>query len=93
VPASKFWLIKKLLKPSYSTVSIDGYKASLLEKSFTSQKKENNSQNNFVIIGHPKALSMYSLEKLEEFIRKFNPSNRFTTFSEMKSRGILGSNN
>jgi hypothetical protein len=34
----------------------------------------------FVVIGHPKGLSVYALEKLEEFIRLTYKTDEFTTF-------------
>lgn len=88
LPASKYWILKKLLYPSYSTASIDGFKASLLKKSFLHQKKVS-PESNFVIIGHPKSLTEFSLEKLDEFIKEFIPSNDFTTFAGMRKNGTL----
>lgn len=77
---SKWDKIRMLTKYTNSVISMDGYKASYLQKAFNkfSEKKEN---KNFVIIGHPKAMSEYSLEKLEEFIKN-NLNNKFTTYSK-----------
>ena len=59
--------IKRLLtKPSFSVVSMDGYKASLLNKAYKIYSKDN--KESFVIIGHPKAFTDYSLNKFEKFI-------------------------
>lgn len=75
---SKWDKIRMLTQWTNSVVSIDGYKASYLQKAFESFKK-NNDNKNFVIIGHPKAMSEYSLEKLEEFIIRYK-DNYFTTY-------------
>ena len=61
-------IFKLLLWPSYSVVSIDGFKASYLEKAFRIYKKKN--LQDFVIIGHPKAFTPFSLKKFKEFIEK-----------------------
>ncbi|EJF07466.1 putative xylanase/chitin deacetylase [Thiovulum sp. ES] len=76
IGGSKWDKIRMLTSFSWSPVSIDGYKSSFLQKAF-----EEFSEKNFVIIGHPKALSKYSLKKLEEFIKK-NISENFTTYSK-----------
>ncbi len=76
---SKKSILKKLLFPCTSVVSIDGYKVSFLNKAFN-QYKKNVLNKNFVIIGHPKAFSPYSLEKLENFIKENITNNNFTTF-------------
>ena len=35
-----------------------------------------------VIIGHPKALSRYSLQKIEEFVRINSDKHQFITYTE-----------
>lgn len=71
---------KLLLKSSYTVVSIDGYKSSLLNKSLKkySKLKENNS--NLVLIGHPKAFTPFSLKKLSKFISKNKNNHKFVTY-------------
>ena len=54
---SKNQIFDLLLKPSYSVASIDGYKASLLNRC----AKQNKEQ--LVLIGHPKAFTPFSLKK------------------------------
>lgn len=66
--------LRMLMKSTNSVVSIDGYKSSFLEKAFKSSFQKQDEQN-FVIIGHPKSLSPYSLEKLDQFILKNNQKN------------------
>jgi peptidoglycan/xylan/chitin deacetylase (PgdA/CDA1 family) len=72
--------LRMLILPTSSVVSIDGYKSSFLEKAFQlfSKTKDNKT---FVIIGHPKSMSEYSLKKLEEFIIK----NRSCNFETIRS--------
>jgi hypothetical protein len=61
-------LLRKLLRPTASVVSIDGYKASFLESAAADY--EGRGMDDFVVIGHPKALTPYSLERLDAFLAK-----------------------
>ena len=73
--------LRMLTRFTNSVVSIDGYKSSFLQKAYNSfQNKTDN--HNFVIIGHPKAMSEYSLKKLEKIIKKNNSCN-FITVGEL----------
>lgn len=84
---SKWDKLRMLTCFTNSVVSIDGYKVSYLQDAFDSfNKKEDNK--NFVIIGHPKAMSEYSLEQLEEFIKK-NKEKNFMTYRKLFSGGEL----
>ncbi len=74
--------LRMLTRFTNSVVSIDGYKSSFLQKAYNSFQK-NKDNHNFIIIGHPKAMSEYSLKKLEKFIKKNNSSN-FITVGELK---------
>ena len=74
-------IINLLTKPSYSVVSIDGYKSKFLEKAYKWYKKR--SLENFVIIGHPKAFTPFSLQKLNAFITKGNRSTSVKIFEEL----------
>ena len=71
--------LRMLTRFTNSVVSVDGYKASYLDAAYRELVTKNNHEN-FVIIGHPKAMSAYSLEKLEQFIKQ-NNANNFTTYS------------
>jgi len=75
---SKWSKFRMLTQYTNSVVSIDGYKVSFLEKAYREFLKKEDSTN-FVVIGHPKAMSLFSLEKLEEFIIK-NKNENFTTY-------------
>ena len=59
-------MLRKLFKPTTSVVSIDGYKASFLDEA--AQDYRARGLEDFVVIGHPKALSPYSLERLDDFL-------------------------
>jgi len=72
---SKKQIFELLLKPSFSVASIDGYKASLLNK-YAKQNKEQ-----LVLIGHPKAFTPFSLKALDTFISKRQNDSIFTTYS------------
>lgn len=71
---------KMLTQYTDCTVSIDGYNAHLLHKALKQLQKK--KFNQMVVIGHPKALSRYSIKKLEEFIAKQKQKNNFTTFTK-----------
>jgi peptidoglycan/xylan/chitin deacetylase (PgdA/CDA1 family) len=77
---SKWDKIRMLTRYTNSVVSIDGYKASFLQDAFD-KFNENKDHENFVIIGHPKAMSRFSLEKLEEFITENKKYHNFTTYT------------
>jgi len=68
VGASKTDILKMLIKGAYSPISTDGYKSIMLKKAYNYYKNKNFKY--FVTIGHPKALSAFSLENLEQFIVK-----------------------
>ncbi len=73
---------KKLLtRFTNNPVSVDGYNSHLLQKALTALKNKN--CENMVVIGHPKALSRYSIQKIEEFVEKNKTKNNFTTFTKM----------
>jgi peptidoglycan/xylan/chitin deacetylase (PgdA/CDA1 family) len=77
---SKWDKIRMLTKWTNSVVSLDGYKASYLQDAFDKFCKNKNNKY-LVIIGHPKAMSEYSLKKLEEFIKN-NKEVDFTTYKK-----------
>jgi hypothetical protein len=66
VGASKKDIFKMLTKSSNSVVSCDGYKSSFLEKAY--HKYKDDEHGNFIVIGHPKAMSLYSLENMNKFL-------------------------
>ena len=83
ISKSKKEVIKLLTKPSISVVSIDGFKAKFLSKAFKKYQKNTSDKGNFVVIGHPKAFSEYSLNETQKFIRSIYKDHRFKTFQEV----------
>lgn len=72
-------IIKKLLlllKSSYRVASIDGIKSAWLESIFNYNKT---LYNEFVVIGHPKLITPFSLNNLEAFIVKYEKELKFST--------------
>ena len=84
VGPSKLHILKLLTWPSYSVVSIDGFKASYLEKAFQVYKKKN--LEDFVIIGHPKAFTPFSLKTFKKFIEKEERYKDVVVFSDLKKK-------
>lgn len=77
VPPSKKYIMKLLIKSSYSCCSVDGMKSELLKKIFDRKK---GIIDNFIVIGHPKALSEGSIKNMREFISN-NIEHNFITFT------------
>ena len=71
---------KLLTQYTNNPVSIDGYNANLLNKALKSLEKKKFKQ--MVVIGHPKALSRYSIQELEQFVKKNKNRNKFTTYTK-----------
>lgn len=69
-----------LTKFTNNPASIDGYNAHLLGRVLNTLIKK--KRGHMVVIGHPKALSPYSIKKLEEFIEKNKEHHNFTTYSK-----------
>jgi hypothetical protein len=79
---------KKLLtRVTNNPVSLDGYNSHLLQKALL--RLQRREKRNMVIIGHPKALSRYSLKMLESFIETNKKKHTFSTFSELLSHDPL----
>ena len=79
--AAKGFRKKILTSFTRQTVSVDGYNAKLLQKAFRKSIK-GKTGNEFVIIGHPKALSRFSLTAIDTFIEKNKSAHHFTTYSK-----------
>lgn len=82
IKMDKKQILRLMLMPSYTVVSIDGYKAKLLRKAYKKYVKLTNNSGNFVMIGHPKAFTPYSLSCLEEFIKDTHMQNEYKTFQK-----------
>ena len=85
IKMNKSNILRLLFNFSYSVVSIDGFKASFLEKAFDRYKINTKNKGNFVIIGHPKAFSFYSLSVTKQFIQKFVEKHQFVTYDLRES--------
>jgi len=77
-------MLRLLFSSSYSVVSIDGFKASIIDKAFKLYKRNTNNRGNFVLIGHPKAFTPYSLLKVKKFIERIHLSHNFVTYSSYR---------
>ncbi len=65
IPLGRGDLFKKLVRPSASVVSMDGYKSSFLLDAYRDYTRA--GREYFVVIGHPKSLTQYSLGMLDNF--------------------------
>jgi hypothetical protein len=76
-------LAAKLLAPSASVVSLDGYKASFLAEAAAEYRAR--GMEDFVVIGHPKALTPYALERLERFLAgEGGPKPEVSTYAPLR---------
>ncbi len=66
--ADKGYYIRRLTRSSNSVISIDGLKAGLLAQAYK-QTRENTKRNLLHVMGHPKAIAPYSIDKLSEFLK------------------------
>lgn len=83
IPMSKKEVIRLMSTPSHSVVSIDGYKSKLITKAFEKYKRNTANTGNFVLIGHPKAFTPFSLKKLKQFIEDTAKEHKYCTYSNM----------
>lgn len=75
------YYVQRLTKSSISVASLDGIKASLLGKAF--RREQASGKQLFHAMGHPKALSRYSLTQLDKFLEtKFSGTS--VTFQDFK---------
>lgn len=70
----------RLTRSSRLPVSLDGFFAKKLSSALNK-----NIADDFVVIGHPKACTRFSLEQLEKFIEKMKDVHSFKTFSDQLS--------
>lgn len=66
IPMDRSDTLRKLSLPTASVVSVDGPKADFLEAAARDYRAR--GMQDFVVIGHPKALTPYSLERLDRFL-------------------------
>jgi len=80
ISMSKKELFRLMTTSSYSVVSIDGYKSKLVAKAFLKYKQKIVNPENFVIIGHPKAFTAFSLKNLSRFIKSTARNHNYLTY-------------
>lgn len=74
-------LRRRLTRATNSVVSLDGYKASFLAQS--AREWQALGHEDFVAIGHPKALTPYSLERLDQFLSGAVTTAGFSDYREI----------
>lgn len=78
--ADKSYYIQRLTSYSNSVVSIDGLKGDLLSGAYKEIQKKS-GRNLFHVMGHPKALTSYSMKKLASFLKE-------TSFHHITYQGL-----
>lgn len=73
----------RLTKRSLSPASIDGLKASLLEQGLETVRGQPDGSI-YNVMGHPKALTPYSLKQLDKFLARHNDL-EFITYQDLQS--------
>lgn len=76
-PGRKF---QTLTQAQWNHVSCDGYYSKKLLSVAKSFKEKN--RKHLVVIGHPKSMTAYSFDKLEQFLKKTNGIYEFQTFTK-----------
>ena len=71
---------EKLTRPSVDVVSIDGYKCRMLKGAFEKYVRQTSNRGNFVMLGHPKAFTSYSLDKLQDFLKQTAEDHQYVTY-------------
>lgn len=71
-----------LTQPVWNHVSCDGYYAGMLSKQAAFYDKR--GVEHFVVIGHPKGLTVYAIEQLERFVRTHQNKYTFPSFSDLE---------
>jgi peptidoglycan/xylan/chitin deacetylase (PgdA/CDA1 family) len=70
-------ILTRLTKSQLGFACMDGYKSSLLYEMKKQQEKRFGPAANFVVLGHPKLTTPYSLKVLDEFINMCVDKNKF----------------
>ncbi len=73
--------IKILTSFTPAVASIDGYRMSYLQKMLNKYSKDITKEH-FVVMGHPKAQTKYSLDALHKFLADNHTKHNFTTYQE-----------
>lgn len=80
IALSRGGLLKNLTRPTVSVVSMDGYRSSLLHRALRRYIRKTEDRGTFVIIGHPKAFTPYSLRTFGNFLKDTVGQHQYVTF-------------
>ena len=80
--ANKQYYLQRLTQTTYGPVMLDGAKAGQLQNALKKHMKNQHSLSIFNIMGHPKSLTPYSLDKLEQFLKN-DQSLQCKTFQDL----------
>lgn len=83
-PSGPMTLLKLLLVPSTGVVSLDGYRSRYLIPAW---KRRPRNTRHFIALGHPKAMTPYSLDRLSEFVNYVSPRH-FNVLSDIKVESL-----
>lgn len=72
---------KMLIKGMNLSASVDGYFVTKLNAVLNSNKQK--GYNEMVVIGHPKACTLFALKRLEKFIQTSKTKHTFLTFADL----------
>ena len=86
VESSKESLVKRLTTCSWAYATIDEFKSSYLNIMFRRFLKKLGKDDYFVIIGHPKLATPYSVQKFEQFCAKYRRNNNWITTRTIYTR-------
>ena len=77
---------KKKVLTSYTqqALSCDGYYATILLDEFNKRSQRND--DTMVVIGHPKAQTVFSIQKLEEFVSTVKGTCTFARYSDLQKK-------
>ncbi len=86
--ASGDYYYRRLTQRTYSPVTLDGPKAGLLFNSYSAHQNLGARAGVFNIMGHPKSMSLYSLQQLDLFLSRHSELKSVTFQSLLHLRNI-----
>lgn len=82
--ANSGYYITRLTRKTFSPVTLDGAKAGLLNKGYAYHRSLGADAGVFNVMGHPKTLSRYSLDKLDAFMSQHQRALTSVTFQNLR---------
>ena len=82
--ADSQYYITRLTRKTFSPVTLDGAKAGLLEQGLAYHRSLGDQAGIFNVMGHPKTLSRYSLDKLDRFLERHREELTPVTFQDLR---------